>query len=138
MTPNPSPSIAAVLSGAADDGSRAGIERLMSAARDLLDGMNSTFTSRNGREVGIQADDGEKCYIVHSDFTAELEGALHAVEPIPSGVYFSAEGGNFYAADTRMGMGASFWNTWFDRRADFPTDAARALRQAAADAGEGA
>jgi hypothetical protein len=38
--------------------------------------MASTYRARNGREIGIQADDGEKCYIVHSDLIFALETAL--------------------------------------------------------------
>jgi hypothetical protein len=52
------------------------------AARDLLAGMSSTFKARNGREVGIEADDGEKCWIVHSDLITALEATL-AASPTP-------------------------------------------------------
>ena len=51
-------------------------ERLREAAQALLDGLTSTYTARNGREVGIQGDDGEKCYIVHSDLVFDLRAAL--------------------------------------------------------------
>jgi len=51
-------------------------ERLRKAAQALLDGLTSTYTARNGREVGIQGDDGEKCYIVHSDLVFDLRAAL--------------------------------------------------------------
>lgn len=50
--------------------------RLMETAQELIDRMSSTYTARNGREVGIQGDDGEKCYIVHSDQIHALETAL--------------------------------------------------------------
>jgi hypothetical protein len=53
-------------------------ERLRKAAQALLDGLTSTYTARNGREVGIQGDDGEKCYIVHSDLVFDLRAALSA------------------------------------------------------------
>ncbi|MBO9380305.1 hypothetical protein GG804_26420 [Sphingomonas histidinilytica] len=46
------------------------------AVRELLARMSSTYKARNGREVGIEGDDGEKCWIVHSDQIAALEVAL--------------------------------------------------------------
>ena len=49
---------------------------LRDAAKELLAGMSSTFRARNGRDVGIEADDGEKCWIVHSDLITGLEAAL--------------------------------------------------------------
>lgn len=49
---------------------------LREAAVGLLDNMASTYKARNGREVGIQGEDGEKCWIVHSDYIAALEAAL--------------------------------------------------------------
>ena len=51
-------------------------DKLRGAAEDLLAGAASTYTARNGREVGIEADDGEKCYIVHSDLITGLRAAL--------------------------------------------------------------
>lgn len=51
---------------------------LREAAQELLDGLSSTYKARNGREVGIEADDGEKCYIVHSDLVTGLRAALSA------------------------------------------------------------
>lgn len=51
-------------------------DRVIEAARALVAGKTSTFKARNGRDVGIEADDGEKCYIVHSDLICALEGAL--------------------------------------------------------------
>ena len=41
---------------------------------------------------------------------------------IPSGVYYHAESGNFYDARNNEGLGITFWNTWYSRRAEFPTD----------------
>ena len=52
------------------------------AARDLLASMSSTYRARNGRKMGIEADDGEKCWIVHSDQITGLEAAL-ALSPAP-------------------------------------------------------
>jgi hypothetical protein len=54
---------------------------LLAAARDLLAGKCSTYKARNGREMGIEGDDGEKCWIVHSDLIAALETALSAHPP---------------------------------------------------------
>lgn len=57
----------------------AGVKDLRDAASALLDGMQSTYRARNNRQVGIEADDGEKCWIVHSDLTYALESALAAL-----------------------------------------------------------
>lgn len=60
-------------------------DALREAATALLEGLSSTYTARNGREVGIQGDDGEKCYIVHSDFVFDLRRALSATPPAQEG-----------------------------------------------------
>ncbi|UXC93096.1 hypothetical protein EGM87_22635 [Sphingobium sp. RSMS] len=53
-----------------------------------------------------------------------------SVEGIPSGVYWSDEGGNFY--DTmHKGCGIDFFNRWFSRRADFPQSHAALAEPAA-------
>ncbi len=49
---------------------------LREAAEGLLSRMTDTYQARNGRRVGIQGDDGEKCWIVHSDDIDELRRAL--------------------------------------------------------------
>lgn len=49
---------------------------VVEAAKELIAVKTSTFKARNGREIGIEADDGEKCYIVHSDQIFTLESAL--------------------------------------------------------------
>lgn len=49
---------------------------LLEAARDLILGMTSTFRARNGRDVGVQGDDGEKVWLVHSDLITSLETAI--------------------------------------------------------------
>lgn len=49
---------------------------LVKAAQGVIDRKFSTYRTRNGREVSIEADDGEKCWIVHSDDMFELEAAL--------------------------------------------------------------
>lgn len=50
-------------------------ERLREVGTNLLGRMFDTYKARNGREVSIQGDDGEKCWIVHSDEIAALEAA---------------------------------------------------------------
>lgn len=64
------------------------MEKLVTAAQDVLRVMTSTYRARNGRDMGIEADDGEKCYIVHSDSIFALERAL---TEIPAG-YVVANG----------------------------------------------
>ena len=49
---------------------------LIEAAQAILNRMSSTYKARNGREVGVQGDDGEKVWLVHSDEITALEGAL--------------------------------------------------------------
>lgn len=45
-------------------------------------------------------------------------------EPIPSGVYYSAEHHNFYAKGIRRGMGIVFFKKWAPRWKEFPSYAA--------------
>jgi hypothetical protein len=45
-------------------------ERMREAAANLVFGASSTFRARNGRQVGIEMDDGEKGWIVHDDLLA--------------------------------------------------------------------
>jgi len=52
------------------------VRRLKEAGQAIIDRMSSTYKARNGREIGIEGDDGEKCWIVHSDQIAALQGAL--------------------------------------------------------------
>lgn len=56
-------------------------EGLVKVAQAVIDGMSPTYTARNGRQVGIEATDGEKCWIVHSDDIEELRRVLSAAEP---------------------------------------------------------
>ncbi|MGE4322437.1 MAG: hypothetical protein AB7E60_05350 [Sphingobium sp.] len=49
---------------------------LREAAQAVLDHRFSTYRARNGREVGIQGDDGEKVWLVHSDQMFDLGQAL--------------------------------------------------------------
>ena len=53
--------------------------RLIETARAVVDGRRSTYKAKNGREVSIEADDGEKVYLVHSDLMFELQCAYEAM-----------------------------------------------------------
>lgn len=66
------------------------VRALMDAARELIDGAATTYRARNGRQISIEADDGERCYIVHSDLMHALEAALTPA-PQPEGLRFSPE-----------------------------------------------
>lgn len=59
------------------------MERALITAKDAFEshgaGTFRTYKARNGREVGIQADDGEACDIIHSDITHECMIALDVV-----------------------------------------------------------
>lgn len=52
------------------------IKRVVAAARAVHEARTDTYRAGNNRQVGIQGDDGEKCFIVHSDQMFELEQAL--------------------------------------------------------------
>lgn len=54
------------------------LEALISAANAVEDHKASTYRTRNGRDVGIEADDGEKCFIIHSDYIDALRDAARA------------------------------------------------------------
>ena len=54
---------------------------LREAAQAVIDGKFSTYKARNGRDVGIQGDDGEKVWLVHSDEIFALETALSHPAP---------------------------------------------------------
>lgn len=54
------------------------LAQLRAAGEGVINRMFSTYKARNGREVGIQGDDGEKCWIVHSD---DIEGLRAALAP---------------------------------------------------------
>jgi len=54
------------------------IERLRGVIRALSEGKQSTFRQR-GKEVGIEADDGEKCWIIHSELIHAAEVAAGLV-----------------------------------------------------------
>lgn len=51
-------------------------DKVIEAARAVIEGKTSTLRSGNRRDVGIEMEDGEKGYIVHSDLIAHLEGAV--------------------------------------------------------------
>jgi hypothetical protein len=63
----------------------AGGEALREAAQSVLDMMFSTYKARNGREVGVQGDDGEKVWLVHSDQIEDLRRALATIATTPHG-----------------------------------------------------
>ncbi len=44
--------------------------------------------------------------------------------PIPELVYWNGEAGNFYGMVSRRGQGQEFMDTWYPRRAEFPTSPA--------------
>jgi hypothetical protein len=52
------------------------IKRFREAGSVILERMSSTYTARNGREVGIQGDDGEKVWLVHSDDIENLRAIV--------------------------------------------------------------
>ena len=55
---------------------------LLEAARVIIAQMSDTYKARNGKQMSIEADDGEKCWIVHSDDIVTLEAAIaKAVKP---------------------------------------------------------
>ena len=72
--------ISAVIEGLGEETAslRARVAELEGAGEAILERMTSTYQARNGRHVGIQGDDGEKCWIVHSD---EIQGLRNALEP---------------------------------------------------------
>lgn len=58
--------------------------RLRAAARAVIDMRFSTYRARNGREISIEGDDGEKVWLVPSDAITHLEAALRPAAPAPS------------------------------------------------------
>lgn len=57
-------------------------DALAEAARQALEGVQCAFPSyrtRNGKSVSIQADDGEKCWIIHDDVRNDAINALAAL-----------------------------------------------------------
>lgn len=76
-------------------------EKLREAAQAVIDMRASTFKARNGRSVGIQGDDGEKVWLVHSDYMFTLEQAL--LIPAPNFQTCPTCGGQFDAAEYQDG-----------------------------------
>ena len=78
-------------------------ERVEGAAQAVIDRMSSTYKARNGREVGIQGEDGEKCYIVHSDEIHALEAVLadaqQTQKPEPGSNEWLSRSPNFHPGD---------------------------------------
>jgi hypothetical protein len=50
--------------------------RVSLAAKDLIEAKTATYRARNGRDVGIEDESGEKMWIVPSDLMSLLEGAI--------------------------------------------------------------
>jgi hypothetical protein len=50
--------------------------RIGLAAKDVIEQKQSTFRARNGRDVGVEDDRGEKMWIVPFEAIAALEAAL--------------------------------------------------------------
>ena len=57
------------------------LRRLHEAACAIAANAADTYRARNGRRMGIEADDGEKCWIVHSDDFDALCAAAAAIDP---------------------------------------------------------
>lgn len=70
--------------------------RLIEAARAVIEGKFSTYRARNGRQVGVEGDDGEKVWLVHSEPMSELESAYAAMKdnrrPAPLSAEREADG----------------------------------------------
>lgn len=54
--------------------------RISLAANGIIEAKTSTFRARNGRDVGIQDEHGEKCWIVPFEAMDLLEAAIEADE----------------------------------------------------------
>lgn len=54
--------------------------RLGLAAKDVIESKTSTYRARNGRDVGIEDESGEKCWIVPFDKMDALIAAVEADE----------------------------------------------------------
>ncbi|UIJ43754.1 hypothetical protein LZK98_11695 [Sphingomonas cannabina] len=57
------------------------LRRLHEAACAIAANATDTYRARNGRQISIEADDGEKCWIVHSDDFEALCSAAAAIDP---------------------------------------------------------
>ncbi|WP_051626162.1 hypothetical protein [Kozakia baliensis] len=47
------------------------------ALNEVIEGAQQGYKARNGKWMMIQADDGERCDIIHSDITVQCESALN-------------------------------------------------------------
>ncbi len=66
---------------------------------------------------------GKTLGISYEDMAADYR-RVHGIpdpEPVPPGVYYGIDGGNFYDLVTNKGMGNDFYAKWRDRTAEFPT-----------------
>jgi hypothetical protein len=59
------------------------VEVLLEALRNLIDNKQSSYKARNGKEVHLQGDDGEKMWISSSDDFLEVEHAINAYSSKP-------------------------------------------------------
>jgi len=116
----------------------------------ILDRASGTYKARNGRMMGIEADDGEKCWIIHSDDLNELRQIAERLatptppRPIDMGEIERALEPFSKAADVKLCAEPGYWS---DEKSIKNTDVAsgitfgdlRRARQAlAAIKGEGA
>lgn len=58
---------------------------------------------------------------VNAPESITVDGGARARDPIPTGVYWSTEHGNFYSS-MHVGMGSQFGVDWYQRRGEFPQD----------------
>ena len=74
--------------------------------------------------VMLAAFDPTQKHIVYGDRVQHgfngPRGVLSRDQVIPSGVYWSPSGSNFYSYNTRRGMGNEFFATWNSRKHEFP------------------
>lgn len=57
----------------------AALQKARDALISVTEGRTEQYQARNGRWMSIQAEDGERCDIIHSDISTECEGALEVV-----------------------------------------------------------
>lgn len=55
-------------------------DKVIQAARRVFAEKFENIKSANGKEIGVQGDDGEKCFVVHSDAMFALQTALEAYD----------------------------------------------------------
>ncbi|MCP1243275.1 hypothetical protein [Acetobacter lambici] len=50
------------------------------ALKRVTDERFTSYRAKNGREVSVEGDDGERCDIIHSDITTDCEAAIEGAE----------------------------------------------------------